>query len=198
MFLFFGFHQYTNRLTENPDRTTTKTPVNIPPANERKTVWFKRRKEDKNKVIVTDSPSKDSNCIDASSAATDAASDKNACGGSFVETLLISKQTIQEKIKALGLDFFSEDFEGVTASSIQCLACETTTEQKETMIDLAVPITENMETHELNDSFIQVDDEFDTSYSPSDLERNLFFIHRFFFLSFLPTNEKTQINRIYV
>lgn len=85
-----------------------------------------------------------------------AASDKNACGGSFVETFLISKQTIQEKIKALGLDFFSEDFEGVTASSIQCLACETTTEQKETMIDLAVPITENMDTHELNDSFIQV------------------------------------------
>lgn len=137
------------------ERTATKTPANIPPTNERKSVWFKRRKEDKNKAIVTDSPSKDSNCIDSNSAA-DVASDKNACGGSFVETLLISKQTIQEKIKALGLDFFSEDFEGVTASSIQCLACETTTEQKETMIDLAVPITENMETHELNDSFIQV------------------------------------------
>lgn len=89
-------------------------------------------------------------------AAAEAASDKNACGGSFVETLLISKQTIQEKIKALGLDFFSEDFEGVTASSIQCLACETTTSTKETMIDLAVPITENMEAHELTDSFIQV------------------------------------------
>lgn len=148
------------RFTEKIDHSAAKTPVNIPPANERKSVWFKRRKEDKNKVIVTDSPSKDSNnCIsDSNNAAivTDAASDKNACGGSFVETLLISKQTIQEKIKALGLDFFSEDFEGVTASSIQCLACETTTEQKETMIDLAVPITENMETHDLNDSFIQV------------------------------------------
>lgn len=133
-----------------------KAPANIPPTTERRTGWFKRRKEDKNKLIVTESPSKDgSNCIDSNSAA-DVASDKNACGGSFVETFLISKQTIQEKVKALGLDFFSEDFEGVTASSIQCLACETTTEQKETMIDLAVPITENMDTHELNDSFIQV------------------------------------------
>lgn len=176
---------------EHPtERTIAKPPANIPPTNERKNPWFKRRKEDKNKAIITDSPSKDVNCIDlsgggggggsgssvgvgtvanasalattattttaATATATDAASDKNACAGSFVETLLISKQTIQEKIKALGLDFFSEDFEGVTASSIQCLACETTTEQKETMIDLAVPITENMEAHELTDSFIQV------------------------------------------
>lgn len=141
------------RFAENLERTTaSKIPASIPSANERKTVWFKRRKEDKNKMIVTDSPSRDSNCIDS----TSAASDKNACGGSFVETLLISKQTIQEKIKALGLDFFSEDFEGVTASSIQCLACETTTEQKETMIDLAVPITENMETHGMEDTFIKV------------------------------------------
>lgn len=147
-------------MNENLERNTvTKPPTNIPPANERKTsAWFKRRKEDKSKVITTDSPSKDFNCVvDSVNSGVDAISDKNTCAaGTFVENLLNGKQTIQEKIKALGLDFFSEDFEGVTASSIQCLACETTTEQKETMIDLAVPITENMETHELNDSFIQV------------------------------------------
>lgn len=99
-----------------------------------------------------DSPSKDSNSFDAAASNSDATN----ASGSAIESLLLNKQTIQEKIKALGLDFFSEDFEGVTASSIQCLACETTTEQKETMIDLSVPITENMETHELTDSFIQV------------------------------------------
>lgn len=144
---------FSRLVADNPERTTAKPPAHIPPANERKPIWFKRRKEDKNKMIVTDSPSKDVNTIDSSGciaasaaamgatattiptapasattvATADTSSDKNACGGSFVETLLISKQTIQEKIRALGLDFFSEDFEGVTASSIQCLACETTT-----------------------------------------------------------------------
>lgn len=127
----------------------------MPPTTEKKSAyWFKiRNKENKNKnTVVMDSPSKDSNSFDATASNPDSTN----ASGSAIESLLLNKQTIQERIKALGLDFFSEDFEGVTASSIQCLACETTTEQKETMIDLSVPITENMETHELTDSFIQV------------------------------------------
>ena len=49
-------------------------------------------------------------------------------------------EQINEKLKKIGLDFFTEDFEGVTVSSTKCLICETVTEQKETMIDLSVPI----------------------------------------------------------
>lgn len=50
------------------------------------------------------------------------------------------KDRIVERIKKLGLDFFSEDFEGVTVASTKCLTCETVTEQKETMINIAVPV----------------------------------------------------------
>lgn len=131
---------------------TVKQVVSTQPATEKKTNWFKRRKDDKNKIVAIESPSRDSNSFDSTASANDA--DRAAATSN--EPQFMSKEAVRDKIKALGLDFFSKDFEGVTASSIQCLACETTTEQKETMIDLAVPITENMETNELSDSFIQV------------------------------------------
>lgn len=68
------------------------------------------------------------------------------------------KAKIDERIKELGLDFFTEDFEGVTVSSTKCLSCETVTEQKETMIDLSVPITgyENVDAIDNPHQFIQV------------------------------------------
>lgn len=144
---------------ERPSVTTGKPVTNTQPITEKKTTWFKRRKDEKHKATTMDSPSKDSTSFDSTNPnVNDAINDKNAISSIQINetSLLNNKQMIQEKIKALGLDFFSEDFEGVTASSIQCLACETTTEQKETMIDLSVPITENMETNELSDSFIQV------------------------------------------
>ncbi|KAG5673915.1 hypothetical protein PVAND_003916 [Polypedilum vanderplanki] len=50
------------------------------------------------------------------------------------------KEKIDETIKRLGLDFFSEDFEGITLSTTKCLTCETVTEQKETMIDISIPL----------------------------------------------------------
>ncbi|XP_039953448.1 uncharacterized protein LOC120770229 [Bactrocera tryoni] len=53
---------------------------------------------------------------------------------------LKDKERLAEKIRELGLDFFSEDFEGVTISTTKCLSCETVTEQKESMIDIAVPV----------------------------------------------------------
>ncbi|XP_011179202.1 uncharacterized protein LOC105210128 [Zeugodacus cucurbitae] len=53
---------------------------------------------------------------------------------------LKDKERLAEKIRELGLDFFSEDFEGVTVSTTKCLSCETVTEQKESMIDIAVPV----------------------------------------------------------
>lgn len=68
------------------------------------------------------------------------------------------KAKLDERIKELGLDFFTEDFEGVTVSSTKCLSCETVTEQKETMIDLSVPITgyENVDAIDNPHQFIQV------------------------------------------
>jgi ubiquitin carboxyl-terminal hydrolase 1 len=53
---------------------------------------------------------------------------------------LDEKEKIDETIKRLGLDFFSEDFEGITLSTTKCLTCETVTEQKETMIDISIPL----------------------------------------------------------
>ncbi|XP_067615128.1 pneumococcal serine-rich repeat protein [Eurosta solidaginis] len=55
-------------------------------------------------------------------------------------SVLKDKERLAEKIRELGLDFFSEDFEGVTVSTTKCLSCETITEQKESMIDIAVPV----------------------------------------------------------
>ncbi|XP_055851070.1 ubiquitin carboxyl-terminal hydrolase 1 [Episyrphus balteatus] len=64
------------------------------------------------------------------------------------------KERLAEKIKKLGLDFFTEDFEGMTVSTTKCLSCETVTEQKETMIDIAVPVPISGYT-ETSNSFIQ-------------------------------------------
>lgn len=66
-----------------------------------------------------------------------------------------NKERLSDKIKKLGFDFFSEDFEGITVSTTKCLSCETITEQKETMIDIAVPIT-GYENTNLGNKFIQV------------------------------------------
>lgn len=50
-------------------------------------------------------------------------------------------ESCAEKSPKLESDFFSGDFEGVTVSTTKCLSCETETEQKETMIDIAIPIS---------------------------------------------------------
>lgn len=52
-----------------------------------------------------------------------------------------SSDKINEVIKRLGLDFFCKDFEGITLFTTKCLTCETVTEQKEKMIDIAIPIS---------------------------------------------------------
>uniref|UniRef100_W8BX22 Ubiquitin carboxyl-terminal hydrolase 1 n=2 Tax=Ceratitis capitata TaxID=7213 RepID=W8BX22_CERCA len=74
-------------------------------------------------------------------------------------SMLKDKERLAEKIRELGLDFFSEDFEGVTVSSTKCLSCETVTEQKESMIDIAVPVPisgyDNSDYTDKPSSFIQ-------------------------------------------
>lgn len=184
-FLTFANFRYVS-ITEQIDKIPPAplTPPQQPAAPT-KTNWFRKpkRKEDKNKVTRLDSPSKDTAIvIDAGNGFNSTASTANcsvvdgatvsatntttgntnntATSTPTVPTTSItpvdSKEEIQEKIKAMGLDFFSEDFEGVTVSSTRCLSCETVTEQKETMIDLSVPITDNMETVEQPNLFIQV------------------------------------------
>ncbi|XP_055619663.1 uncharacterized protein LOC129764516 [Toxorhynchites rutilus septentrionalis] len=53
---------------------------------------------------------------------------------------VLDEQHVRERVQALGLDFFRDNFEGITVAKTKCLACETCTEQKETMIDIAIPI----------------------------------------------------------
>lgn len=52
-----------------------------------------------------------------------------------------SDEKVNEAIKRLGLDFFCKDFEGITLFTTKCLTCETVTEQKETMVDIAIPMS---------------------------------------------------------
>lgn len=91
------------------------------------------------------------NCAADSGTGTDATD-----GGSAATAANDPKAKLKERIRELGLDFFTEDFEGVTVSSTKCLSCETVTEQKETMIDLSVPITGYENQDKLADQFIQV------------------------------------------
>lgn len=67
------------------------------------------------------------------------------------------KAAAAEKVPKLESDFFSEDFEGVTVSTTKCLSCETETEQKETMIDIAIPISghESLESLDNPQAFFQ-------------------------------------------
>lgn len=67
------------------------------------------------------------------------------------------KEKIDETIKRLGLDFFTEDFEGITLSTTKCLTCETVSEQKETMIDISIPLANNDNNQQLDPQlFFQV------------------------------------------
>lgn len=69
------------------------------------------------------------------------------------------KEKLKENVcKLLGLNFFCEDFEGVTVSSIKCLTCESVKTLKEKMIDISVPISghENPDTMSNPQIFFQV------------------------------------------
>lgn len=64
---------------------------------------------------------------------------------------------INEAIKRLGLDFFCKDFEGITLFTTKCLTCETVTEQKETMVDIAIPMSHDSLTQPIDPQlFFQV------------------------------------------
>lgn len=146
-----------------------------PPVPEKKSNWFRRAKskDEKHKVHKSDSLSKEAESPENNTTAS-SPSDGGVSGSKLS---LTDRDKIREQIKKLGIDFFSEDFEGTTMSSTKCLTCETVTEQKETMIDLAVPITTNMDIDQSN--LIQVCSRrksFIFSHRLSQFESNL--VHR--------------------
>lgn len=120
-------------------------------------LFRKLSKDDKSKTNRNDVPSKDNDARDVNNQKSGSISnidDELMCGQDKEKKL----EKVNEKIKKMGVDFFTEDFEGITCSSTKCLSCETITEQKETMIDLSVPITgyENIDQQEDPNLFIQV------------------------------------------
>lgn len=137
------------------EQPAAKPPTTIQPPAEKKTKWFNL----KSKNQRVESPSKEMNSVadaPSGSTASKAAHPNALANGSPTENPSeLSQQVIQEKIAALGLNFFSEYFEGTTTSSTICLTCETTTGQEVKMIDLSVPI-ENADADGLDDTFIQV------------------------------------------
>ncbi|XP_050098878.1 uncharacterized protein LOC126579538 isoform X2 [Anopheles aquasalis] len=81
-------------------------------------------------------------------ASLDATGETQGTTGQGASGVSLDERTqAQDRILELGLNFFREDFEGVTVSRTRCLSCETVTEQKETMIDIAIPIAAS----EIND-----------------------------------------------
>lgn len=92
----------------------------------------------------------------ATSPTTTTATSATTTTAAATTTALSEKEKINEKIKKLGLDFFREDFEGITLSTTKCLTCETVTEQKETMVDIAIPISAANDTISDPQMFIQV------------------------------------------
>lgn len=116
-------------------------------------LFRKLSKDDKSKMNRNDVPMKDADKDNQKTSITNF-DDELTCAHEKEKNL----EKVNEKIKKMGVDFFTEDFEGVTCSSTKCLSCETITEQKETMIDLSVPITgyENMDQLDDPNLFIQV------------------------------------------
>lgn len=118
----------------------------------------KLSKDDKSKMNRNDAPIKDVDAKETNNQKSGSISNIDdelmSCGHEKEKSV----EKVNEKIKKMGVDFFTEDFEGVTCSSTKCLSCETITEQKETMIDLSVPITgyENMDQLDDPNLFIQV------------------------------------------
>lgn len=151
--------RYCSAVDQVDRQIVNPTPPPPQPTVEKKKWFPKRRKEEKTKNLRVDSPSKESRAHSESATTSNAASSAVAGaaimnGATGCDVSPTSAESVLDKIRELGIEFFSEDFEGICKASTLCLTCETTTEQDENMLDLSVPITENMD--ELDESFIEV------------------------------------------
>ncbi|XP_063705037.1 uncharacterized protein LOC134834338 [Culicoides brevitarsis] len=161
-----GFGKFLSRKSKrkkSDDETTTTTVANTSPVNPDK---------------PPESPSKDRNAAgdaaeilnnheeEGSSTATSPTTtiDAKLSMKNAILKVLAGEQDVNDKqklkenvCKLLGLNFFCEDFEGVTVSSIKCLTCEQVKTLKEKMIDISVPITghENPDSMSNPQSFFQ-------------------------------------------
>ncbi|GAB0099146.1 uncharacterized protein DMENIID0001_149860 [Sergentomyia squamirostris] len=151
--VFNGCGNVPEQIEATPPQTTS---INSAPSFKAILNNFTRkskRKDDKSKVIkAPESPSRDNLINDTLDSAIVKSKNKLP-----EEESQEQREKLNEKIKKMRLDFFCEDFEGITVSTTKCLTCETETEQKETMIDISVPISgqETMETMENPQLFFQ-------------------------------------------
>lgn len=130
-----------NELTSPPPQSQTQSLKSIFSRNRKRKDTFKFSGK-------TSSPMKESNA-DAAVASNDITAGGDFNVKSSLHSLtnetsdsdLTDKEKINERIRKLGLDFFREDFEGITLSTTKCLTCESVTEQKETMVDISIPIS---------------------------------------------------------
>lgn len=135
---------YQNLSTsETGELTSPQAQSNLNSSQSLKSIFTRKiRRKDTMKSNGMNSPIKENvvdnnGSIDGSEETIDGNVNKMETDSSSLD----SSDKINEVIKRLGLDFFCKDFEGITLFTTKCLTCETVTEQKETMIDIAIPIS---------------------------------------------------------
>ncbi|CAO1432428.1 unnamed protein product [Diamesa hyperborea] len=112
-----------------------------------KSIFTRKKRKDTFKVNKSNSPMKENH----SEVATVLSAIENDGTATVIKNNLNSVTNNNEN----SLDFFREDFEGITLSTTKCLTCETVTEQKETMVDIAIPISAANDTISDPQMFIQ-------------------------------------------
>jgi ubiquitin carboxyl-terminal hydrolase 1 len=138
--------QQTNSTSNNENAELTSPPNSIQNSTQSiKSIFSRKIKRKETLKSKNGSPMKEVNSemssIEESGEVNNVKSSLHSITNESCESNgLDEKEKIDETIKRLGLDFFSEDFEGITLSTTKCLTCETVTEQKETMIDISIPL----------------------------------------------------------
>lgn len=132
--------------TETNELTSPPAQSNINSSQSLKSIFSRKiRRKDTMKSNGMNSPIKenisDNGSVDDETADGSANNQKTDSETSSPDS---SDDKINEVIKRLGLDFFCKDFEGITLFTTKCLTCETVTEQKEKMIDIAIPISHDI------------------------------------------------------
>ncbi|CAO1423714.1 unnamed protein product [Diamesa serratosioi] len=114
-----------------------------------KSIFQRKKRKDTFKVSKSNSPMKENH----SEVATVLSAIENDGTGTVIKNNLNS--VINNNENSDSNNFFREDFEGITLSTTKCLTCETVTEQKETMVDIAIPISAANDTISDPQMFIQ-------------------------------------------
>jgi hypothetical protein len=143
--------------SETNDLMSPPAQSNINSTQSLKSIFARKiRRKDTMKSNGMNSPIKE-NVVDNGSIDEETIDGNNVNKSESDNSSVDSSDKINEVIKRLGLDFFCKDFEGITLFTTKCLTCETVTEQKETMIDIAIPISHDTLSQPIDpQSFFQV------------------------------------------